>query len=165
MRVRQITRVVAAVAMAAAGLTVAVGAPSQAAPSSATAAAAEGCDGSQVRTCTSLQVSGHRFRPFANIKDVDGDANGNFRVDVIKVQVQVRLSTGAWIDYGPPIVDRPTGWHGLFDKIDPIAPWQSCDGNPRVFRAVALFRWDSFGSNYNDQWWPSPASTVRCNRG
>lgn len=161
MRVRQLTRVAAATAMAVAGLTAVLGAPSQAAPSAVTAA--ENCGGAQVRTCASVQVSGNSFRPFANIKDVEG--GGDFRVDVIKVRMQVRLSTGAWLDYGPAFVDTPTGWHGEWDRIDPVASWQSCDGNRRVFRAVALFAWDSYGSNYKSQWWPSHATTVECNRG
>ena len=157
MRVKQL----AAAVIAAAGLTAALAAPSQAAPSSASAAA--NCGGAQVRTCTSLQVSGHSFRPFANIQDVEG--SGDFRVDVLKVQVQVRLSTGKWINYGPAFMDAPKGWHGTWDSLTPGASWQSCDGNPRVFRAVALFAWDTFGTGYKQQWWPSLATTVRCNRG
>lgn len=102
------------------------------------------CDGSQVKTCINVRISGGTATPAARITDMPDGID--FQVKTTDVVLQLQNPNGTWRNHGTPVKDHD-GWHDREDLALGMA--KDCEpGKPIKVRAKARFDWKRAGSDY-----------------
>ncbi|GAA1143129.1 hypothetical protein [Ornithinicoccus hortensis] len=107
-------------------------------------AAGSNCDGTQVKTCMNVRISGGKATPAARITDMPDGVD--FQVKTTHVVLQRQSSNGTWTN-ATAVVKDFDGWHDREDlalgKAVPCKP-----GHPVKVRAKARFDWKRIGSDH-----------------
>lgn len=114
------------------------------------------CDGSQVKTCINVRISGGVATPAARITDMpDGT---DFQVKTTDVVLQRQDASGKWRNHKAAVKDHD-GWHDREDLA--LGKSLSCQpGQSIKVRAKARFDWKRAGSDY--EWAYSKPVNLMC---
>ncbi|WP_256838774.1 hypothetical protein [Ornithinimicrobium faecis] len=106
-------------------------------------AAGTNCDGSQVRTCINVRISGDKATPAARITDVSDGVD--FQVNATHVVLQKHTGKG-WVNAADKVKDFD-GWHDRQDLA--VGESKACEAGQVIkVRAKARFDWKRAGTDH-----------------